>query len=129
MTTIFINWIEKQNEQKVTCFCKTNFCNFFIFSFLGELCETVPPLLHENTTCISPIKEITDTTCYFFARRDLKIMVQLAGRVRLITSGMEPLLNLKVSCYFQSRSFISGGINSNFNIPSYSALTGYQNVK
>lgn len=116
-------------SKKSNALAKPIFCNFFIFSFLGELCETIPPLLHENTTCVSPIKEITDTTCYFFARRDLKIMVQLAGRARLITSEMEPLLNVKVSCYFQSRSFISGGINSNFNIPSYSASTGYLNVK
>lgn len=34
----------------------------------------------------------------FFATKDLKLMVQPAEHVRQITSGMEPLVNVKVSC-------------------------------
>ena len=65
--------MQKKLSKKSNALAKAIFRNFFTFSFLGELCETIPPLLHGNTTCVSPIKETTDTTCSFFCQKGFEI--------------------------------------------------------
>ena len=42
-------------------------------AFIGEACDTIPPLQHGNSSCSVPINETTDTTCSFFCKKGFKI--------------------------------------------------------
>lgn len=46
---------------------------FRFITFLGEICETIPPLRYGSSTCVAPIKESTDTTCSFFCNKGFEI--------------------------------------------------------